>query len=82
MLLEILEPIRQIVTQPPWLFVPASILPADADGDKMGACPTHRHTKITGASRCDVDDWALAYLDKPQPSVKFRGPMPEKVVFA
>ena len=39
-------------------------------------------TKIAGASRCDVDHWPLPYLDKTQPSVNVRGPMPEKVVFA
>jgi len=39
-------------------------------------------TKIAGASRCDVNDWPLPYLDKPQPLVKVRVAMPEKVVFA
>lgn len=34
-----------------------------------------------GRLSCDFD-WALPYLDKPQPSVKVRGPMPEKIVFA
>ena len=39
-------------------------------------------TKMAAASRFDFDDWPLPYLDKPQPSVKVRSPMPEKAVFA
>jgi hypothetical protein len=96
MLLEILEPIRQIVTQPSRLFVPASILPRIplATGWEPAQCTGKDpcltlasicrigSRKIAGVARFDVDDWALPYLDKPQPSVKIRGPMPEKVVFA
>jgi hypothetical protein len=53
-----------------------------SDGDDWIAALSSDQSSRGRASRCDVDDWALPYLDKPQPSVKVRGPMPEKIVFA